>query len=61
MKDLLINYAFATLFHLLAETVNHASWKPALLKLFRILLRIFGQDTDFQNAIVESQSKAVGA
>jgi len=41
--------AFAVLFQVLTDKRQAEKVRPALLKAFRIILRFFGTDEDFQN------------
>lgn len=59
MKDLLVNYAIATLLHVLADVAMHSPLKRPMLKVFKTVWSVYQTDTEFQ-AIVKPTADAAG-
>ncbi len=54
MNEFVINMAISTLITLLRSVINSDSqkkWKKAILKVFKEIARVYGDDPDFQAAV----------
>ncbi len=54
MNDFIINMAISTLITLLRSVINSNSqkkWKKPILKVFKEIAAVYGDDADFQEAV----------